>query len=1617
MASLLLRCIRSAVLLTTALLFAIFPNTAAGQGNGNGHGNRSGGISTQAVEPGSETPPYIWFEPEGRTFYGATQTITVHYCDAEQITSGSSRIWLNGTLVTHTVSTGAAGVCNVHRVATVSLTFASGSNKVKARACETSQTATCGNDSTYYIFTTPDPVKPTAQVSPAGGSFTQASAVVQIGWCDDYKLNMVTREVWLNNAPVTTGDAPGTSTPGCYSSRVSSLILPLQPGTNQFKAVVRDSAGNLSDTLRATFTHTPRLTLVSPDGVRRPALCEASCFDATLEYATPAYISLDQARSAALLYSSAHAQPRGFVQLDLANDPGAVPATVGLRLVRSNGAAEPLLGGTETIVHYAGAAGTQRLSAWFDASGLATGTYRYRAEVTRSYGGTLQTDTLGVRLVIINQAASVYGAGWSLAGQQKIILPSGGMDPSGVTLVEGDGNSVFFRAPGTCSLSGPCTYLSPASEFTTLARTSSGYARLGLDGDSAVFDATGRLLRVVDSSGNTTTLNYYGGPCATCIAGEVASVQDPTGNLYGLAYQPGSGLFSAFTLNGGSTPVSAAVYSGTDLVAVQDPDGLYALSSVAYANHRLTGYTDRAGNRTDLLYDAWGKLSRVIGPVYRAQGSTAYRDTVTLRSREAAVLPAQGTGTAAVPGTAVQPGTAWMWIAGVRGDTTRFRVDGWGAAIEARDPRGYTSVIHRNADGLVTWAQDARGNTDSTAWSGPRMMSRVPNGDLARSTYVEYNGPGQRVSRIFGATPETRLFYTSTAGRVLLDSVRTAGSGTTRYNYDARGRVLTEVDSAGHATTAAYEPGGWQNTRSVTAAGGQVTQTAVWDGWGRSTQTVTPDGKLTTTAYDALGRPATVTAPDAGTTRYHYGAVFVDSMTDARGQVFRWTRNQLGWVEREVRPADVPGQHREAVYDRYGRVAIATDRRGVATSITYDALDRPTLMMTSHATIPNRVRSFAYSPAVPGNPAAPRWVSVSNGTVFLTESTDTLHYDGEGRLSRAVTLRPLGAGGVTAYEVVHTYAAQGTPDTLRYRVNGGAWRSMRMQTSSSTLQLSSLRDFSGGITYLNYNGEGGLASIYLPNGVSSTYNYTSTHELSRVTYSAPGLNSVAGTGYRYDTGNRIASRTNAAQNRTRDYLYDPNGRLQQVTDRQRSTSHTGCTLQENTGWDCPEDQQWTLLEQRVFSYDKVGNPTDAGAQTLAGNRLTSYRGWTVQYDGEGNLVSRGNGTQTYAYTWDGLGQLAEVRLNGVLTTTYGYDGLGHRVAKRRPGACCDEHYLYDGDDVLLDLVALDGSVAAEYTYYPGTDQVHSVFRNGVRHYYAADRQGSVMAMVDAAGTVVNQYKYDSFGGAESVSEGVANRLRWIGREWDADAGLYYVRARWYEPTLQRFISEDPIGLEGGINMYAYSGNDPVNNKDPSGLIYCWSGGGTEAWGYALFLNPDCRILINRLNLGWGRGAYPDWMGGSTSNAQDVWSPLGFCRALPVKCDLKPPSAALRTFALSSLDGLRNTSFCRRVAESGRSMIARQLGGFENRVPYDTVNGEERILLGEAPFHTGLGGPVMYLYTGPGLSTRRRRHTVVHEAIHGLIDPAPRIPGYYADGATTEIGLDIDDSATFCVGRR
>ena len=193
-------------------------------------------------------------------------------------------------------------------------------------------------------------------------------------------------------------------------------------------------------------------------------------------------------------------------------------------------------------------------------------------------------------------------------------------------------------------------------------------------------------------------------------------------------------------------------------------------------------------------------------------------------------------------------------------------------------------------------------------------------------------------------------------------------------------------------------------------------------------------------------------------------------------------------------------------------------------------------------------------------------------------------------------------------------------------------------------------------------------------------------------------------------------------------------------------------------------------------------------------------------------VSKTDSTGTTTYTFNEENQLTQVTLPNGLVVNYKYDGLGRRI-QRTTSAGANERYVYDGADALIDLNA-DWSVATTYLNGPGIDnhlrQTSSIA--GVS-YFLTNHLGSTDALTDVVGNVVEQLNYDSFGGGVGSA---ITRFGYTGRERDADTGMFYYRARFYDPQVGRFISEDPV--RSNSNAYNYVENNPIRKRDPLGLF-------------------------------------------------------------------------------------------------------------------------------------------------------------------------------------------------------
>ena len=203
------------------------------------------------------------------------------------------------------------------------------------------------------------------------------------------------------------------------------------------------------------------------------------------------------------------------------------------------------------------------------------------------------------------------------------------------------------------------------------------------------------------------------------------------------------------------------------------------------------------------------------------------------------------------------------------------------------------------------------------------------------------------------------------------------------------------------------------------------------------------------------------------------------------------------------------------------------------------------------------------------------------------------------------------------------------------------------------------------------------------------------------------------------------------------------------------------------------------------------------------------------YDSNGNTATKVVGSNTTTYAWDFENRLTSVTLPGSGgTVTFAYDPFGRRIKKVT--STTTSIFAYDGDN-LIEETNSSGAVVARYEDTQNIDEPLAMLRSGATSYYHADGLGSVTSLSNTAGSIANTYTYDSFGRLTNSTGSLVNPFRYTARESDTETGLYYYRARYYDQSAGRFLSEDPITFSGGIDFYPYTHNDPVNLFDPSGM--------------------------------------------------------------------------------------------------------------------------------------------------------------------------------------------------------
>ena len=288
-----------------------------------------------------------------------------------------------------------------------------------------------------------------------------------------------------------------------------------------------------------------------------------------------------------------------------------------------------------------------------------------------------------------------------------------------------------------------------------------------------------------------------------------------------------------------------------------------------------------------------------------------------------------------------------------------------------------------------------------------------------------------------------------------------------------------------------------------------------------------------------------------------------------------------------------------------------------------------------------------------------------------------------------------------------------------------------------------------------------------------------------------GSTTLDGATYTYDNASNRLTKNEYQFGNSEQYNYDTLYQLTQVT-------------KNNT-------------ESESYSYDVVGNRLSSlGVSPYdynSSNELTSTPSTSYTYDNNGNTVTKSDGTQ---YAWDYENRLSSVTLPGSAgTVTFKYDALGRRIQKSGPSGTTN--YVYEGANLVAEYNS-PWVLRSHYDQGLGIDEPLALTRGSNHWFYHADGLGSITSITDSTGAVAAGYSTDAYGNLDKKVGTLANSFRYTGREWDHETGLYYYRARYYDPKVGRFVSEDPLGLGGGgTAFYLYANNRPTRWTDPLGL--------------------------------------------------------------------------------------------------------------------------------------------------------------------------------------------------------
>ncbi len=732
--------------------------------------------------------------------------------------------------------------------------------------------------------------------------------------------------------------------------------------------------------------------------------------------------------------------------------------------------------------------------------------------------------------------------------------------------------------------------------------------------------------------------------------------------------------------------------------------------------------------------------------------------------------------TSAVSGCGYRPGDLWKVTDALGRVTEVLAYDAMGRPLAVKDPNGVVTETLYHPRGWIA-ATTTKGAT--AAEDRITLYDYWPTGRVKKITYpdgvstsYEYDDAHRLVAIADNAGNRIEYTLDGAGNRIREDTKGAAGTlkRTLSRVYNQLGQMATQADAQSNPTDFTYDAGG--NTKTVTDALGHVTSND-YDPLSRLKRTLQDVGGIgaeTKFEYDANDNLTKVTDPKGLDTTYQYNGL---------GDLVQLSSPDTGVTT--------------YTYDSAGNRASQTDARGVTTTYHYDALNR--LTQVGYPT-PGLNVSYTYDVVQPVCQAGETF-SVGRLTLMVDGSGSTQYcHDRFGQLVRKVQTTN---GVALALQYAYTQSGQ-----------------LRAVTYPDGTVADYVRNAQGQITGVGVTRPGQSREIllhqatYHPFGPVAGWVYGNGRPMQRnvdLDYRPTSIH--GGTGglelaYGYDAVGNLTSLTSGSPPPMA-YRYDGLGRL--------TESRDGPTQ--------------AIIDK--YEYDKTGNRTgytdSLGTKAYAypsnSHRLTSVAGENRTYDAVGNTLSIG---AARAFDYSDAGRMSRVRNGGVVAMEYAYNGRGEQV--RKHAGASNTYALYDESGHWLGDYGNAGHPIQQAIWMD--DAPIGLLANGGQvHYVQPDHLGTPRAVIDPVRDMAVwtwDLKGEAFGTTlpeqDADGDGVSFALdmRFPGQQYDAASGLNYNYYRdGYDAGAGRYTQSDPIGLNGGISTFAYTGGAPLSFIDPLGL--------------------------------------------------------------------------------------------------------------------------------------------------------------------------------------------------------